>query len=77
MTDARSRRGAVGEAAPFCAGLDIANFTDPSVLGEGGPFGPGRGGFGQTIIETRLSLERRAGAVIAALHGAVSAADCR
>jgi enoyl-CoA hydratase/carnithine racemase len=61
-----------GEGGAFCAGLDVANFTDPSVLGDAGPFGPGRGGFWPNYYQKPGYLWKDVPVpVIAALHGAV------
>jgi enoyl-CoA hydratase/carnithine racemase len=62
-----------GEGRAFSAGLDIGNFTDPSALGgEGGPFGPGRGGFWPNYYQKPGYLWKSVPVpVIAALHGAV------
>jgi enoyl-CoA hydratase/carnithine racemase len=61
-----------GEGGAFCAGLDIANFTDPNALGAEGPFGPGRGGFWPNYYQKPGYLWKDVPVpVIAALHGAV------
>jgi enoyl-CoA hydratase/carnithine racemase len=62
-----------GEGRAFCAGLDVANFTDPSAFGgDGGPFGPGRGGFWPNHYQKPGYLWKDVPVpVIAALHGAV------
>lgn len=75
MTD-RSIRAVVlsGEGKAFCAGLDLANFTDPNAFGNGGsgPFGPGRGGFWPNFYQKPGYLWKDVPVpVIAALHGPV------
>jgi enoyl-CoA hydratase/carnithine racemase len=62
-----------GEGRAFCAGLDLANFTDPNALGgPGGPFGPGRGGFWPNFYQKPGYLWKDVPVpVIAALHGPV------
>jgi enoyl-CoA hydratase/carnithine racemase len=62
-----------GQGRAFCAGLDVANFTDPSALGgDAGPFGPGRGGFWPNYYQKPGYLWKDVPVpVIAALHGAV------
>jgi enoyl-CoA hydratase/carnithine racemase len=62
-----------GEGRAFCAGLDLANFTDPNALGgAGGPFGPGRGGFWPNFYQKPGYLWKDVPVpVIAALHGPV------
>jgi enoyl-CoA hydratase/carnithine racemase len=62
-----------GEGRAFCAGLDVANFTDPSALGgDAGPFGPGRGGFWPNYYQKPGYLWKDVPVpVIAAIHGAV------
>ncbi len=69
----RSIRAVVlsGEGRAFCAGLDLANFTDPQAVG-GNPFGPGRGGFWPNFYQQPGYLWKDVPVpVIAALHGAV------
>lgn len=69
----RSVRAVVlsGEGRAFCAGLDLANFTDPQAFG-GNPFGPGRGGFWPNFYQQPGYLWKDVPVpVIAALHGAV------
>lgn len=69
----RSIRAVVlsGEGRAFCAGLDLANFTDPTAFG-GNPFGPGRGGFWPNFYQKPGYLWKDVPVpVIAALHGAV------
>jgi enoyl-CoA hydratase/carnithine racemase len=62
-----------GEGRAFCAGLDLANFTDPNALGgPAGPFGPGRGGFWPNFYQKPGYLWKDVPVpVIAALHGPV------
>lgn len=60
-----------GEGRAFCAGLDLANFSDPTAFG-GNPFGPGRGGFWPNFYQKPCYLWKDVPVpVIAALHGAV------
>ncbi|MDP2228825.1 MAG: crotonase/enoyl-CoA hydratase family protein [Moraxellaceae bacterium] len=69
----RSVRAVVlsGEGRAFCAGLDLANFTDPDVFG-GDAFGNGRGGHWPNYYQRPCYLWKDVPVpVIAALHGAV------
>ena len=57
-----------GEGRAFCAGLDLANFTDPQFAGN--PFGPGRGGFWPNYYQSPGYLWKSIPVpVICALHG--------
>ena len=57
-----------GEGRGFCAGLDLANFTDPDFSNE--PFGPGRGGFYPNFYqEPGYVWKKMPVPVICALHG--------
>ncbi|MFP5382625.1 MAG: crotonase/enoyl-CoA hydratase family protein [Gammaproteobacteria bacterium] len=62
-----------GEGRSFCAGLDLANFTDPNAFGgPQGPFGPGRGGFWPNFYQKPGYVWKDVPVpVIAALHGVV------
>lgn len=60
-----------GEGRSFCAGLDLANFTDPTVA-VNGPFGDGRGGHWPNFYQKPGYLWKSVPVpVIAAVHGAV------
>lgn len=60
-----------GEGRAFCAGLDLANFTDPSVFG-GDAFGKGRGGHWPNYYQRPCyAWKDMPVPVIAALHGVV------
>lgn len=57
-----------GEGRGFCAGLDLANFTDPEVFAD--PFGPGRGGFYPNFYQLPgYAWKAIPVPVICALHG--------
>lgn len=57
-----------GEGRAFCAGLDLANFTDPDVFAD--PFGPGRGGFSPNFYQLPAYVWKKIPVpVICALHG--------
>tara|TARA_R110002072_G_scaffold85210_9_gene192799 strand:- start:4211 stop:5035 length:825 start_codon:yes stop_codon:yes gene_type:complete len=57
-----------GEGRGFCAGLDLANFTDPDFSAE--PFGPGRGGFYPNFYQLPGYVWKKMPVpVICALHG--------
>lgn len=57
-----------GEGRGFCAGLDLANFSDPSLTEN--PFGPGRGGFWPNYYQAPCYLWKSVPVpVICALHG--------
>ena len=57
-----------GEGRAFCAGLDLANFTDPQFTEE--PFGPGRGGVWPNYYQAPAYLWKEIPVpVICALHG--------
>lgn len=69
----RSIRAVVlsGEGRAFCAGLDLANFTDPTAFG-GDAFGNGRGGHWPNFYQRPCYIWKDVPVpVIAALHGAV------
>lgn len=57
-----------GEGRSFCAGLDLANFADPSLVGD--PFGADRGGFWPNYYQAPCYLWKSVPVpVICALHG--------
>lgn len=57
-----------GEGRSFCAGLDLANFADPSLAED--PFGPDRGGFWPNYYQQPCYLWKSVPVpVICALHG--------
>ncbi|MBU3069319.1 crotonase/enoyl-CoA hydratase family protein [Aestuariicella sp. G3-2] len=57
-----------GEGRAFCAGLDLANFSDPDVFAD--PFGPGRGGFSPNFYQLPGYVWKAMPVpVICALHG--------
>jgi enoyl-CoA hydratase/carnithine racemase len=59
-----------GEGRAFCAGLDLANFTDPSAFG-GDAFGNGRGGYWPNFYQKPgYAWKDVPVPVICALHGA-------
>ena len=61
-----------GEGRAFCAGLDLANFTDPNSFGGGDPFGGGRGGDWPNFYQKPGYLWKDVPVpVICALHGVV------
>ncbi len=73
VTADRSIRAVVlsGEGRAFCAGLDLANFTDPSAFG-GDAFGNGRGGHWPNYYQRPCYAWKDVPVpVIAALHGVV------
>ena len=58
-----------GEGRGFCAGLDLANFTDADFSTD--PFGPGRGGFYPNFFQLPGYVWKKMPVpVICALHGA-------
>ena len=70
LANDRSVRAVVlsGEGRAFCAGLDLANFTDPTLTEN--PFGPGRGGFWPNYYQAPCFLWKSVPVpVICALHG--------
>jgi len=57
-----------GEGRGFCAGLDLANFTDADFSAD--PFGPGRGGFYPNFFQLPGYVWKKMPVpVICALHG--------
>ena len=69
----RSVRAVVlsGEGRAFCAGLDLANFTDPTAFG-GDAFGNGRGGYWPNFYQKPCYVWKDVPVpVICALHGVV------
>lgn len=61
-----------GEGRAFCAGLDLANLTDPDSFGGGDAFGNGRGGYWPNYYQKPGYLWKDVPVpVICALHGVV------
>lgn len=57
-----------GEGKAFCAGLDLANFSDPEVFKD--PFGSGKGGFNPNFYQSPAWVWKDTPVpVICALHG--------
>jgi enoyl-CoA hydratase/carnithine racemase len=57
-----------GEGRAFCAGLDLANFTDPKFVTD--PFGEGKGGFWPNFYQSPAYVWKQVPVpVICALHG--------